>query len=466
MPPAEASSNEARRLPWDDEAERAVLGAVMLDAQALDTAREILLESDFYSEKNKAVYGSMRAIVKRGDPVDPVTVIAELTARGKAEFVGGVPYLASLIDSRALPDHVDTYCRIVRDRATMRRFIYASEEIVSEAMAGTVEVDELVQKAEKTLLDVSKRAAKASDIVSVRSILDGAFERLEARQARPGTVTGIPTPFMKLDTMTCGWQPGQLIVLAANPSMGKSALALQFITHAASKGYGCALFSLEMSNSEIGDRMFSQFSMVPHMRIRRGGLDDTDWQCVIESRDFLDELPIVVDDRPGLKVTEFRSRCRRLVAEGKVKMAVIDHLQIMQKESKAQKEVEALTEISMTLKRVAKELRIPVIVLSQLNRENTKRTNPRPTRSDLRGSGSIEQDADMVLLLHRPEMFKPKDKVGDLKGKAELIIDKQRDGPLGSIPLIFEDKYVKFIEHQAKAQEEETSRESARTRPC
>lgn len=440
-----------------------MLGAVLLNGHALDIAREYLAESDFYSEKNKVVFSAMRAIVKRGDPVDPVTVMAELTARGHAEQVGGITYIMAMVDSRALPDHVDAYCRIVRDRATMRRFIYASEEIVNEAMTGSVEVDELVQKAEKTLLDVSRRAVNQNAVVPVRSILDDSFERMERRQSRPGEVTGVPTPFLKLDTWTCGWQPGQLIVLAANPSMGKSALALQFLMHAASKGYGGALFSLEMSASEIGDRMFSQHAMVPHMRVRRGNLDETDWQCVIESRDFLDRLPIVVDDRPGLTATEFRSRCRRLVADGAIKIAVVDHLQIMGKESKQAKEIEHLTETTATLKRVAKELRIPIIVLSQLSRENTKRPDQRPTNADLRGSGSIEQDADLVMFLHRPEMFKPKGEAGELKGKAELIISKQRDGPLGVVSLIFEDKYVKFIEPQTN--QEEAARESSRDRP-
>lgn len=435
---------------------------MLLDGHALDIAREYLTSSDFYSEKNKAIFVAMRAVAKRGDPVDPVTVIAELTARGKAEQVGGINYLMAMVDSRALPDHVDAYCRIVRDRATMRRFIYSSEGIVNDAMTGVVEVEELVQRAEQTLLEVSRRSVRQDTVLPVRTILDDSFERLERRHSRPGEVTGVPTPFLKLDTWTCGWQPGQLIVLAANPSMGKSALAIQFLTHAAFKNYAGTLFSLEMSSSEIGDRMFSQHSMVPHMRVRRGNLDDTDWQCVIESREHLERLPITVDDRPGLTAAEFRSRCRRMVADGGLKIAVVDHLQIMGKELKQAREIEHLTETTATLKRVAKELRIPIILLSQLSRENTKRPDQRPTLADLRGSGSIEQDADVVMFLHRPEMFKPKGEAGELKGKAELIIAKQRDGPLGVVSLLFEDKYVKFIEPQSR---EEDVRESARDRP-
>lgn len=439
-----------RQPPWAAEAEVAVLGGMLIDNDAVAKAVEIVDDSMFYREGHRRIFRSMARLFQRGEVVDPTTVVEDLKKTEELEQAGGLPYLAELLDAVPTAANIEYHARIVRERALMRRLIEASSEIIRDTYEpGERTVEELLDDAEHKIFQVAQSHDREG-FVWIKKILYPTFERIEQLQAAQGGVTGIPTGFRDLDGMTGGFQKGDLVIVAARPSMGKTALVVSLLLHAAiTQQTPVALFSLEMSKEQLVQRMLCSEALVDLGRLLRGRLTDDDYVRLAQAAGHLNTAPIWIDDSGVLSALEMRAKARRLKAEQPdLGLIVVDYLQLMQGSGSktAENRQQEVSEISRGLKGIAKELGVPVIALSQLSRAPEQRADHRPQLSDLRESGSLEQDADLVMFLYRPEYYLSDIEAQEqgVTGKAELIIGKQRNGPTGIVELFFRKESTRF----------------------
>ena len=425
-----------RMPPQAVEVEQAVLGAMMLEQRAIVRAVEILDESCFYHAPHSRIFAAMSTLFEQGTPVDQLTLTEELKRRGQLDDVGGVVYLAKLGAEVATTANIDFHARIVLEKALSRKLIETASGVIERAYAADEDVQTLIDKAEQQLFSLSENQI-GDGFELLEKVMGETFEHLERVHARAGTVLGVDTGFADLNDQMSGFQKGDLVILAARPSVGKTALALTLARHAAVEaGVGVAVFSLEMSKMQLAQRLLSAETKVDLHKLRTGRLREEDWMHLTRNIDRLAQAPIHIDDTPGISVLEARAKARRLQREYGVGLVVIDYLQLMSGHMRTQSREQEISQISRGLKAMAKELDVPVLALSQLSRAVESRTDRRPQLSDLRESGSLEQDADVVMFIYRPEMYDLKSPDGEsLEGRAQIIIGKQRNGPIGSVDL-------------------------------
>ena len=436
-----------RAAPWAPEAETSVLGGMLIDADAVAKAIELVDDSMLYREANRRLFRSMRRLFERGEAIDPVTLTEELRNSGELDSVGGPAYLAELMEAVPTAANIEYHAKIVRDKAQLRRLIEASTETIREAYEATGEpVEDAIDRAEQRIFQISQ-AGQRKGFVWIKEVLWPAFEHIEQLQAAEGSVTGVPSGFPDLDNLTAGFQRSDLIVVAGRPSMGKTSLVLNIMQHAAIEcSTSVAFFSLEMSKEAIVQRLLCAEGQVNSSNLRRGKLSEQEYMQLATAAGHLNTAPIWIDDTPAITALELRAKARRLRAEVDLGLIVVDYLQLM-RGARAENRVQEISAISGALKAVAKELSVPVIALSQLSRAPEQRTEHRPLLSDLRESGAIEQDADVVLFLFRPEVYKRDQtdlEAESVEGKAELIVGKQRNGPTGTIELFFRKEFTRF----------------------
>ncbi len=445
-----------RTPPWDNAAEQAVLGAMMLDQNAALRAAELLDQSMFYHEGHRRLFRAMSRLVQQSVVIDPVTLRDELQRQGELDHAGGVEYLAEIMDAVTSTAHLEAHAKIIRDKAVVRRLIETATNIIGEAYAQRSTANELLDVAESRVFQIAETRHEQG-FTRIKEMLSDTIERIETLQKSGKTVTGVPTGFVDLDEMTSGFQKSELIIVAARPSMGKTAFCLNVAAHAAIEAdLGVALFSLEMSKESLVQRLLASEARVDGQKVRRGGLRDSDFTNLARAAGILHRCPIWIDDTPALTLLEMRSKARRLRAQNDIGLVIVDYLQLMRSPEKAENRVQEISEISRSLKALARELALPVVALSQLSRATEQRGGDRrPILSDLRDSGAIEQDADLVLFIHRPEMYKPPEEVRQegLEGKAEVIISKQRNGPTGTVELFFHKAFTRFDNFTDRAEE-------------
>jgi replicative DNA helicase len=433
--------------PQNIEAEAGVLGSILLDKDAIIKVGDILHSDDFYDEKNRAIFLAMLELFEKNSSIDFLTVSNVLDIEGKLDFVGGSAYLAGLVNSVPSAAHVVHYASIVKRKGTLRRLISVAGEITNLSYGEEGDIETILDSAEQKLFAVSQKYLK-QNFVPLTDILHETFERLDYLHKNRGTLRGIPTGYIDLDKKLGGLQKSDLIILAARPSMGKTSLALDFARNVAvNHKIGVGLFSLEMSKDQLVDRLLSSESNVNLWKLRTGQLSDdgenSDFQRIGEAMGRLAEAPIFVDDTAGASVMEIRTKARRLQSDNKIGLIVIDYLQLMQGSSyNSENRVQEVSEISRSLKSLARELNVPVLALSQLNRAVENRPDKKPMLADLRESGSIEQDADVVMFISRQDMYKTND--ADNTNIAEITIAKHRNGPTGSIELFFDAEKTSF----------------------
>lgn len=434
----------ADRLPPQNiEAEQALLGAIFLEPSSLTLASELLIPEDFYRASHQKIFTCMLKLSDQGEPVDLVTVTSELADQKILEEVGGVSYLSDLANSVPTAANVEYYGKIVEEKSILRRLIRTATHIASEGYAREDEVEVLLNEAEKNILEVAQR--KNSGVFqNIKDVLVQTYDDIEVLHNRKGDITGIPTGFSDLDRMTAGFQRNDLIIVAARPSVGKTAFALNIAQNVATKtDENVAIFSLEMGAQQLVMRMLCAEGNIDAQRLRTGSLTADDWGKLTMAMGSLSNAGIYIDDTPGIRVGEIRSKCRRLKQEGGLGMILIDYLQLIQGNGRSgENRQQEVSEISRALKALARELEVPVIALSQLSRGVEQRQDKRPMMSDIRESGSIEQDADIVAFLYREDYY---EKDTENQNIIEIIIAKQRNGPVGTVQLAFVKEYNKFV---------------------
>ena len=431
----------SRTMPHDDVAEQSVLGGMLLSKDAIADVVESLRASDFYKPAHETIYEAILSLYGHGSPADAITVADELKKRGELTRVGGAAYIHTLIASVPTAANAQYYAEIVKEHAIMRRLIEAGTKIAQLGYANETEVDTLVDQAQAEIYAVTDGNAK-EDYVSFSEALEETINEIDANSNRPDGAYGVPTDFIEFDELTGGLHGGQMIVIAARPGVGKSTLALD-IARSASIHHQMTtvFFSLEMSRTELAMRILSAEGKISMGRLKKGDLDTEGWTNLATLQGRIDSAPLFIDDSPNMTLMEIRAKCRRLKQRNDLKLVVLDYLQLMSSGKKVESRQQEVSEFSRSLKLLAKELDVPVIALSQLNRGSEQRTDKRPMVSDLRESGSIEQDADMVILLHREDMYNPD---SERVGEADMIIAKHRGGPTRTIPLAFSGKYSRF----------------------
>ena len=429
--------------PHDIEAEQAVLGSMLTDKDAVISAIEVLKEDDFYRTDNKSIYEAIINLYNRAEPIDIITVKAELESLGKFEQVGGLEYLASLPDKVPTTANAMKYIKIVEEKSTLRNLIKTANEIIELGYDPTEDVSDIMEGAEKKIFNIMQNNDKKS-YAPIKDILVDSFTQLEELYNRKQHITGVPSGFTELDYKTAGFHGSDLVLIAARPAMGKSAFALNIATNAAVRAnVPVAIFSLEMSKEQMVNRILCSEAMVDSNKVRTGKLEEDDWTKLAGSIGPLSDAEIYIDDTPGISVMEIRAKCRKLKLEKNIGMVVIDYLQLVQGSNKRNGSREQeISEISRSLKILAKELNVPVIALSQLSRAVEQRPDHRPMLSDLRESGAIEQDADIVMFLYRDDYYNPDSEKKDI---AEVIIAKHRGGSLGTVDLLWLGSYTKFV---------------------
>lgn len=426
--------------PQNIEAEQSVIGAVLLDKEVLSNVTEIISSQDFYRDDHKEIYEAVIDLYEKGEPIDLITVSEQLKLRGTLESVGGLEYLTNLAGAVPTTANAKHYARIVEEKSILRRLIKASSEIVNMSYEASEEITFLLDKAEKSIFDVLQKR-NTQGFTPIKEVLLETFNRLEELYNNKGFVTGIPTGFADLDYKTSGLHNSDLVLIAARPAMGKTSFVLNIAQYAAIHSkIPVAIFSLEMSKEQLVNRMLCCEAMVDSQRMRTGKLEDSDWQKVARALGPLSEAPIYIDDTPGATAMEIRAKCRRLKIEKNLGLVVIDYLQLMQGRGKDSRQQE-ISEISRSLKILAKEINVPVLTLSQLSRAPEQRQDHRPILSDLRESGAIEQDADIVMFLYRDDYYNPET---EKKNIAECIIAKHRNGSTGTVELAWLGQYTKF----------------------
>ncbi|MCL5094227.1 MAG: replicative DNA helicase [Patescibacteria group bacterium] len=435
--------------PHNLEAEESVLGSILLDKDAIIKVADILTPADFYKKANEIIYSVMLYLFEKHEPIDVLTVSNRLESLGELEKVGGASYLAALSNTVPSAAHVVKYANIVAEKATLSRLIKASTEIESIAYQGSDDIPLLLDQAEQIIFQVSKTHIK-DNLVPLKSIITDNFEKLDELHANKDKLRGLSTGFKDMDNILAGLQNSDLIIIAGRPAMGKSSLALNIAQHAATKeGMPIALFSLEMSKEQLGDRLLSAEAGIDSWKLRTGNLSEDDFVKLGEAMSALAEAPIYIDDSALINVLEIRTKARRLQAEHGLGLIVVDYLQLMQGRNKESRVLE-LSEISRELKGLARELNIPVVALSQLSRAVEGRPSKVPQLADLRDSGSIEQDADVVLMIYREDYYEPDT---ERKNMADILIRKHRNGPTGSVELFFQADRMQFRNLEKKREE-------------
>jgi replicative DNA helicase len=432
-----------RTPPHDVGAEQSVLGGMLLSKDAISDVIEVIRPADHYRPAHQLIHEAILDLYARGEPADAITVNNELIRRGELGKIGGGTYLHTLIASVPTAANAGYYARIVRERAILRRLVEAGTRIVQMGYMGDAEADEMVDRAQAEVYAVTDRRI-AEDYHSLSEIMPGALDEIEAISTHGGTMTGVPTGFSDLDALTNGLHPGQMIVIAARPAVGKSALALDFARAATIRHQlPTVLFSLEMGRNEITMRLLAAEARVPMHIMRSGQMSDDDWARLARRMSEVADAPLFIDDSPNMSLMEIRAKCRRLKQRHDLKLVIIDYLQLMSSPKRVENRQQEVSEMSRSLKLLAKELEVPVVALSQLNRGPEQRTDKKPMVSDLRESGSIEQDADVVILLHREDAY---EKESPRAGEADLIVAKHRNGPTATVTVAFQGHYSRFVD--------------------
>ncbi|MDO4392737.1 MAG: replicative DNA helicase [Clostridium sp.] len=427
--------------PHDIEAEQAVIGSMLTDQEAVYAAIERLKPEDFYREDNKQIYTAILNIYNKAEPIDIITLKAELSSMGKLDAVGGLEYIVELPEKVPTTANVDRYIKIVEEKSLLRNLIRAANEILSSGYAQEDDVENIVDHAEKKIFDVMQKKSQKG-YTTIKDVLVESFTKLEELYNQKEHITGVPTGFAELDKKTAGLHGSELILIAARPAMGKSAFALNIGSYAATRAnVPVAIFSLEMSKEQVGNRILCSEALVDSNNVRTGELNDEELGKLAETSGELSQAPIYIDDTPGISVMEIRAKCRKLKLEKNIGLVIIDYLQLIQGSGKTSSREQEIAEISRSLKILAKEIEVPVIALSQLSRAVEARPDHRPMLSDLRESGSIEQDADIVMFLYRDDYY---NEDSEKKNIAEVIIAKQRAGSTGTVELAWLGKYTKF----------------------
>lgn len=437
-----------RILPHSDEAERAVIGAMLMDADAIVTASEIIGSDDFYQRQYGILFDVMTELYGEDKPVDLVTLQERLKNKDVPPELTSVEFISGIVNDVPLSANVKYYAETVAEKALLRRMIKANEEIANTCYLGKEPLDQILEDTEKKIFDLLQKKS-ADDFVPIRDVVLSVIDKIELAAKHKGTVTGLATGFYDLDYKTSGFQPSDLILVAARPSMGKTAFVLNLAQYIAVKNkVPTAIFSLEMSKDQLVNRLLSMESKVDSQLIRTGNLSANDWEKLIESAGDISKAPLIIDDTPGISISELRSKCRKFKLENDLGLVIIDYLQLMSGGSKrTDSRQQEISEISRSLKALAREINAPVIALSQLSRACETRPDHRPILSDLRESGAIEQDADVVMFIYRDDYY---NKDTDKKNISEIIIAKQRNGPIGTVELVWLPNYTKFANKSRK----------------
>jgi replicative DNA helicase len=432
-----------RTPPHDLAAEQCVLGGMLMSKDAISDVMEVIRPADHYRPAHQLVHEAILELYGRGEPADPVTVSDLLAKRGELTRVGGGAYLHTLIASVPTAANAGYYARIVRERAILRRLVEVGTRIVQLGYAGDGDADELVDRAQAEIYGVTERRV-TEDFLPLSEIMPGALDEIEAIGSRGGVMTGVPTGFADLDALTNGLHAGQMVVIAARPAIGKSTLALDRARAAAVKHRMAAvLFSLEMSRNEITMRLLSAEARVPLHAMRTGQMGEEDWTRLARRMSEVVDAPLFIDDSPNMSMMEIRSKCRRLKQRHDLRMVIVDYLQLMSSPRRVENRQQEVSEMSRSLKLLAKEIDVPVVAISQLNRGPEQRNDKRPLLSDLRESGSIEQDSDVVILLHREDAY---ERESPRAGEADLIVAKHRNGPTTTVTVAFQGHYSRFVD--------------------
>ncbi len=443
--PELSDTDRINRPPSSTDAERALLGGIMLDNRSWERVADRVAEADFYRPDHRLIFAAIRELSERSEPCDPVTLSEYLTSIGKLADAGELGYLASLVRDTPSAANVVDYAAIIRERALLRDLISTGNDIARSAYhPDGRSVSDLVDDAERQVFEIAERGKRrGSGFVRLREVLDDTVDRLDTLHQAGGSITGLSTGFKLLDEYTAGLQPGDLIIIAGRPSMGKTTLAVNIAENAAlgAAQLPVALFSMEMSVEQLAFRMISSLGRVDQSHLRNGRFADEEWPRINGAIQQMAQAPIFIDDTPALSPTEVRARARRLQREHGLSLIVIDYLQLMSVSGTTENRATEISEISRSLKALARELSLPVIALSQLNRSVEQRTDKKPVMSDLRESGAIEQDADLIAFIYREEVY---DRETPRKGVADISIAKQRNGPTGEFPLTFIDRFTKF----------------------
>jgi len=429
--------------PQHIEAEQSILGGILIENEAINRVTEILDADDFYRDAHRKIFNALINLSERDEPADLITLTNELQKLDQLDAIGGASYVASLIDSVPTAANIQYYARIVKEKALLRNLIQRSTEIITQSYEDRGDVEGFLDEAERSIFEISEKRVRPS-FYPIREIVKESFATIEKLFKKKEAVTGVPSGFKELDRMTAGFQPSDLIIIAGRPSMGKTAFCLDVAEYAAIVNkIPVAIFSLEMSKEQLVIRMLCSQAHVEGTRLRTGYLNESDWPKLTIAAGSLSESPIYIDDTAALSVLELRAKARRLKSDHGLGMVIIDYLQLMKGRARVESRQQEISEISRSLKALAKELNIPVIAVSQLSRKTEERTGNRPQLSDLRESGAIEQDADLILFIYRDEVYN-RSEDNPNRGKAEVIIGKQRNGPIGKIDLAFLDKFTTF----------------------
>jgi replicative DNA helicase len=441
---AEAAVAE-RTLPHNLEAERSVLGAILLHNDAFNTAAEVIDAADFFREAHRRIFDKMVRLQERGDAIDLVTLKEELTRSGDLDEVGGPAYISALVDGVPRSTNVEHYARIIKEKATLRSLIYSANKILTNAYDAEEDADTVLDRAESAIFAIADKKVR-DGFVSLKDLAETSLDTIEKLASRRELVTGVPTGFTDLDELTSGLQPSDIVIIAARPSMGKTSLVLNMAQHVGTKtDMTVGVFSLEMSKEQLFLRMLTGEARIDAHRLRGGFLGERDWGKLSQALGTLSEARIFIDDTPSIGVLEMRAKCRRLQAEHGLHMVIIDYIQLMQGRGRFENRTLELASISRSLKGLAKELQVPIVVLSQLSRATESRSDHRPQLSDLRESGALEQDADVVVFIYREDQYADKNAPPtESSGTAELIIAKQRNGPTGVVRLAFIREFTRF----------------------
>src|SRR5437899_6416634 len=434
-----------RTLPHNLEAERSVLGAILLHNDAFNLAAEVIDAADFFLDAHRRIFDKMVKLSERGDAIDLVTLKEELGRSSELDEVGGPAYITALVDGVPRSTNVEHYARIIKEKATLRNLIYSATKIVASAYEAEEDADVILDQAEHAIFAIADDKVR-DGFVSLRELAQGSLETIEKLHSRKELITGVPTGFTDLDEMTSGLQPSDLVIVAARPSMGKTSLALNIAQHVGTRtDMTVGLFSLEMSKEQLFLRLLTSEARIDAHRLRGGFLGERDWGKLSQAIGTLSDTKIFIDDSPSIGVIEMRAKCRRLAAEHDLDLVIIDYIQLMQGRGRFENRTLELGSISRSLKGLAKELRVPIVVLSQLSRAPESRSDHRPQLSDLRESGALEQDADVVIFIYREDQYVDKTQPPtDAQGVAELIVGKQRNGPTGVVKLAFIREFTRF----------------------
>jgi replicative DNA helicase len=432
-----------RTPPQDEVAEQSVLGAMLMSKDAIADVVESVRGTDFYRPTHETIFDSIIDLYGRGEPADAVTVAAQLQRQGELGRVGGAPYLHTLVSGVPIAANAGYYAEIVREKAILRRLVDAGTRIAQWGYSGEGDVDDVVDRAQAEVYGVTDKRT-SEDYAPLSDIMEGTLDEIEAISNRDGAMVGVPTGFSDLDELTNGLHPGQMIIVAARPAMGKSTIGLDFARSAAIKhGMSSVIFSLEMSRNEITMRLLSAEARIALNSMRNGHMTDDDWSRLARKMGEVSSAPLFIDDSPNMTMMEIRAKARRLKQRHDLRMIIVDYLQLMQSGKRVESRQLEVSEFSRQLKLLAKELEVPVVAISQLNRGAEQRTDRRPLLSDLRESGSLEQDADMVVLIHREDAY---ERESTRPGEADLIVAKHRNGPTATVVVAFQGHYSRFVD--------------------